>query len=319
MTTNVLVTGSAGFIGYHFSKKLCSMNDFHVFGIDNFARYEPDILYKELMTDTNFTHLDIDLLNSKALDGLPAFDYVFHFAAINGTANFYNKPLEVIKSGIVPTLNLLDFFSSRPPKKIIYAGTSESYAGAVEKFNFKVPTPENVPLVIADVKNPRWSYAASKSLSEVAVATSASALNYQFNIVRFHNVYGPRMGFSHVIPEITARAQNGDFKIFGAKNSRSFIYIDDAVDALLRLLFDTKLINEIVNIGTEDTITITELARTIYKIMGVGGNIEELESPEGSVLQRCPDTTKLKSIGFIPKVSLEIGLSLTLPYYLKTI
>jgi nucleoside-diphosphate-sugar epimerase len=244
------------------------------------------------MNNPNFTHLDIDLLNPKALDTLPAFDYVFHFAAINGTANFYNRPLEVIKSGIIPTLNLLDFFSSKPPKKIIYAGTSESYAGAVEKFNFKVPTPENVPLVIADVKNPRWSYAASKSLSEVAVATSASTLGYEFNIVRFHNVYGPRMGFSHVIPEITIRAQRNDFKIFGGKNSRSFIFIEDTIDALLLLLSDTKLINEIVNIGTEEAITIIELARAIYKIIGVSGNIEELESPEGSVLQRCPDTSK---------------------------
>ena len=290
MKSKVLITGSAGFIGYHLAKKLCSFSDFEVFGVDNFSRHRPDDSYQT--------------------------DIVFHLAALNGTANFYEKPLEVIRSGIIPTLNLLEVFGSKPPKKLIYAGTSESYAGAVTEFNYRVPTPEQVPLVIPDVQNPRWSYAASKSLSEVAIATSAAKIGFEYNIIRFHNVYGPRMGFSHVIPELTIKASKGDYRIFGAHNSRSFIFIEDALDAIVLLLNDTKLVNHIVNIGTEELIEIRELARHIYNIMGIKASIEEFTAPEGSVLTRCPDITKLKSIGFNSKFKLLDGLNSTVPYYL---
>jgi UDP-glucose 4-epimerase len=316
MGKKILVTGSAGFIGYHLSKSLCSQTDVEVFGIDNFSRYQPDSLYKNLMENPNFTHLELDLEEPKILENLPQFDYVFHLAALNGTANFYERPLEVIRAGILPTLSLLEFFKLKPPKKIIYAGTSESYAGAVDMFNYPVPTSEQVPLVIADVKNPRWSYAASKSLSEVAIATSAVKIGYQYNVVRFHNVYGPRMGFSHVIPELTLKAKRGDFNILGARNIRSFIYIEDAVAALLLLLTDDSLINQIVNIGTEELIEIRDLALRIHKIIGIKSDIKELESPEGSVLKRCPDTTKIRSIGFKSNIDLDKGLALTVQYYL---
>lgn len=316
MKSKVLITGSAGFIGYHLAKKLCSFSDFEVFGVDNFSRHRPDDSYQTLIDHPNFTHFNIDLSVPNSMNKLPQFDIVFHLAALNGTANFYEKPLEVIRSGIIPTLNLLEVFGSKPPKKLIYAGTSESYAGAVTEFNYRVPTPEQVPLVIPDVQNPRWSYAASKSLSEVAIATSAAKIGFEYNIIRFHNVYGPRMGFSHVIPELTIKASKGDYRIFGAHNSRSFIFIEDALDAIVLLLNDTKLVNHIVNIGTEELIEIKELARHIYNIMGIKASIEEFTAPEGSVLTRCPDITKLKSIGFNSKFKLLDGLNSTVPYYL---
>jgi UDP-glucose 4-epimerase len=313
----VLVTGSAGFIGYHLSRRLVGKSEFDVVGIDNFSRYEPDPLYKSLMSFDNFTHIDIDLSNPESLATLGSFDYVFHLAALNGTTNFYERPLQVIKSGFLPTLNIIEHFSKFPPSKFVYAGTSESYAGAVDLFNFRVPTPEWVPLVIPDVMNPRWSYAAAKSLSEVTVAAGAQTYNFIFNIVRFHNVYGPRMGYSHVIPEIISRAREGDFRVFGSRNKRSFIYIEDAVDALLLLLSDKSLEGEIVNIGTQDSICIEDLVKIIYKKLKIESEIIALDAPEGSVSNRCPDTTKLASIGFKRNFTLDEGLDLTLDYYAK--
>jgi UDP-glucose 4-epimerase len=315
MKTKVLVTGSAGFIGYHLSKKLCELESFEVIGIDNFIRNSPDVLYSELTKNKLFTHLNLDLLDADSFKSLPKFDFVFHLAALNGTNNFYERPLDVIKAGIIPTLNLLDFLELNPPKKLIYAGTSESYAGAVDIFDYKVPTPEEVPLVIGDVKNPRWSYAASKSLGEVAVVSSAMHNKFHYNVVRFHNVYGPRMGNSHVIPQIAVRAQARDFRIFGGKNQRSFIYIDDAVSALLMILLNDVLLDEIVNIGTEEIISIGELTQIIYQTIGLTGESIDLGPPDGSVMSRCPDVSKLKSIGFIPKVQLQKGVELTVEYY----
>lgn len=314
----VLVTGSGGFLGYHLSRRLCQLNDFSVFGIDNFSRYPMDGMYEELLSSSNFTHLEIDMGKAGSLTGLPYFDYVFHFAALNGTNNFYSQPFSVIKAGVLPTINLLEHLTLSKPKKLIYAGTSESYAGAVEIFNYPVPTAEEVPLVIPDVRNSRWSYAASKTLGEVAVASVAQSEKFDFNIVRFHNVYGPRMGTSHVIPELIMRFRQGDFTIFGGANSRSFIYIDDAVDSLLLLLEDTNLSNEIVNIGNEDLTPISRLALRVQQAMGKTGEITDQGAPPGSPMTRCPDITKIRSIGYESKVSLEHGIQETLKYYSAT-
>lgn len=315
MKERVLVTGSGGFLGYHLSKKLVSLEAYEVFGIDNFSRYPMDKLYEELTKDEGFNHLEIDLNVPFADQTLPKFDYVFHFAALNGTGNFYTQPFSVIKAGILPTINLLDFLTTSKPKKVIYAGTSESYAGAIELFDYIVPTPEEVPLVVSDVKNPRWSYAAAKTLSEVTVASVAQAEDFNFNIVRFHNVYGPRMGKSHVIPELMLRFKKNDFTIFGGENSRSFIYVDDAVDALILLLNDSKLINEIVNIGNEDLIRICDLAILIQETLQIQGKIVDEGAPSGSPMLRCPNTKKLRSIGYKSKVELKEGLQKTLVFY----
>jgi nucleoside-diphosphate-sugar epimerase len=234
---------------------------------------------------------------------------------LNGTGNFYTQPFSVIKAGILPTINLLDFLTTSKPKKVIYAGTSESYAGAIELFDYIVPTPEEVPLVVSDVKNPRWSYAAAKTLSEVTVASVAQAEDFNFNIVRFHNVYGPRMGKSHVIPELMLRFKKNDFTIFGGENSRSFIYVDDAVDALILLLNDSKLINEIVNIGNEDLIRIYDLAILIQETLQIQGKIVDEGAPSGSPMLRCPNTKRLRSIGYKSRVELKEGLQKTLVFY----
>jgi nucleoside-diphosphate-sugar epimerase len=112
------------------------------------------------------------------------------------------------------------------------------------------------------------------------------------------------------------KAKRGDFNILGARNIRSFIYIEDAVDALLLLLTNDSLIDQIVNIGTEELIEIRDLAVRIHNIIGIKSEIKELESPEGSVLKRCPDTTKIRSIGFKSNIDLNRGLALTVQYYL---
>ncbi len=315
MKHKVLVTGSGGFLGFHLSKRLVSLEEYEVYGIDNFSRYPMDIAYRELALDDDFTHLEIDMNAPLYAKDLPRFDYVFHFAALNGTGNFYSQPFSVIKAGVLPTINLLDMLLDKKPKKLIYAGTSESYAGAVEIFNYEVPTPEDVPLVVADVKNPRWSYASAKSLSEVAVASVAQAEHFNFNIVRFHNVYGPRMGKSHVIPELIDRFKKNDLTIFGGDNSRSFIYVDDAVDSLLLLLLDTRLIDEVVNIGNEDLIKISDLASMIQDVIQTSGNLVDKGAPSGSPKLRCPNTKKIRSIGYEAKISLREGLKRTADFY----
>jgi len=315
MKTRILVTGSSGFIGYYLCLALLKLENTFVYGADNFSRYKPDNAYKKLSEDQNFQHLNLDLTVMEDVSTIPDVDYVFHLAALNGTKNFYEKPTEVIRSGIIPTLNLIERYRNSSLKRFIFSGTSESYAGAVDLFNYKVPTPEEVPLVISDVRNSRWSYAGAKTLSEIAVASAAQTYGFGYSIVRFHNVYGPRMGDSHVIPEIISRAKNNDFRLFGGDNKRSFVFIDDAIDAIILVAFNESAGGEIYNIGTEEMLNMESLALLIYELMGIRATPINLPAPKGSVAKRCPDTRKIRKIGYRPNVSLKKGLSLTIAYY----
>ena len=127
-------------------------------------------------------------------------------------------------------MNVLDWLSETRCKRVLFSSTSENYAGTVEKFNYKVPTDESVPLTIEDVTHPRFSYAVTKILGESGVINFARAGFFESVIVRYHNVYGPNMGFRHVIPHLVRfRNKEEPFKIYGHDQTRAFNYIDDAV------------------------------------------------------------------------------------------
>jgi nucleoside-diphosphate-sugar epimerase len=139
-------------------------------------------------------------------------------------------------------------------------------------------------------------------------------------IIRFHNIYGPRMGFEHVIPQFIDRIirRENPFKIFGSNYTRAFCYVDDAVKSINCIVENSKSMNKIINIGKDDEeIKIIDLAKKLFKIENYEVPIIEKKSPEGSVLRRCPDISKLKDLGFTPTISLDSGLSKTYKWYNK--
>ena len=131
-----------------------------------------------------------------------------------------------------------------------------------------VPTAEDVPVMIADVAAPRFAYAISKLLGEAAFLHAARAKGLNAVVGRFHNVYGPRMGADHVIPEMSLRAMRGEdpFAVWGADQYRAFCYVDDAVEAMLRLMDTPEAAGQIVHIGddTEQT-NIADLAKLVLE------------------------------------------------------
>ena len=165
------------------------------------------------------------------------------------------------------------------------------------------------PVGVIDVKNKRWSYANSKALGEQAVIAS----DLPYTIIRYNNVYGPRQ-IDHFISEFYDRVVSKEYSLYGHENTRTFIYIDDAIDATELLINNQGAINDIFNIGGEKETTILEVAKTILKLM----NKEDVElelhpAPIGSTMRRWPDISKLKNLtGFEQKVSLEEGLIKTL-------
>ncbi len=316
---NVMVTGAAGFIGYALALDLAKKGDVHVIAVDNFVRGENDEAYNELCNRDNVSNYEVDLNNLSAVSTLPAdCDVIFHLAAMNGTQNFYERPYDVIRCCTLPTFNLLEQYASKGNlKRFLYAGSSEAYACTVTEFDWPVPTTEDVPLCISDPENPRWSYGASKLHGEVLVVNACRQFGCDYTVIRYHNAYGPRMGDRHVIPDFLQRMKEEKYELYGYKDTRSFIYIDDAVRATRELAMADAGANQIVNVGGDREIKMLDLGQEILKLAKVEAEIQLNESPAGSVSRRAPDTTKLQElIDFKPSWSLSDGLVETMNFYL---
>ena len=218
------------------------------------------------------------------------------------------KPFEIIDDNISTTIKLLQFYKNKHLKKFISAGSSEIYAGLQNQNKTSINHTEQQKIIFSDIKNPRWSYATSKFLSEIAVINSG----IPYIIIRYFNVYGPKQK-DHFIPEFVERVKRKKFKVFGGKNTRSFIFVKDAVDASIKLS-TKKIKNEIFNLGSNKEIKIIDVAKLILNILNIKEKkIKILSAPHGSVLRRKPSIKKLeKVIGNFNKTSLKKGLKQTL-------
>lgn len=319
--TKVLITGGAGFIGYHLTRLLAG-EDYEVTICDNLFRGKIDSDLKELCEHGNVKFINCDLVERGELKKLEGeWDYIYHLAAINGTRYFYEIPHEVLRVNVLSLINLLEWARDAHAGKILFASSSEVYAGTARAFDLPVPTPENVCLTIDDVYNPRLSYAGSKIIGELFMINYSRAYNLPITIVRYHNIYGPRMGYEHVIPGFCMRilGQENPFKIHGATETRAFCYIDDAIKATRKVAEVEGTSGEIIHVGNSDEeIKIIDLARRMFALSDFYPTVESLPAPEGSVKRRQPDISKLVQLtGFRPQVSLNEGLLKTLEWYKK--
>lgn len=307
---NYLITGCAGFIGYHLTKELLSNKKNYVVGVDDFSRNTSDEKFKNLSNYENFKFFELDLTKSSNLDKLPLnVDYVVHLAAINGTQNFYSIPYDVAVSCAIPTWNLIEKYSNSPIKKFVFAGTPESYAAGIKLGIAPIPTPEDVPLTISRSNDVRWSYAAGKTYSESLLYAAALQNKLRVQVLRLHNIYGPRMGPYHFIPDFITRIRKGIFELYGAEDTRSFLYVSDAVSDILELIEHETNEYDIFNIGSQREVQIKDVANEIMSLMKLDGQIEIFASPIGSVSRRVPDTSKIDELlGERLRTELNVGL-----------
>lgn len=309
-----LITGGAGFIGSALTRSLVGKG-YEVTVFDDQSRGTlqrlEDIKNKFIFIDGDIRDKDAV---AKACEGIGS---VIHLAFVNGTEFFYTKPDLVLDVGVKGIVNILDACLRNNIKDFILASSSEVYQNASI-----IPTPETIPLIIPDPLNPRYSYAAGKIISELMTINYGRKHFKRAVIFRPHNVYGPAMGWEHVIPQFALRlkanknAKKMNFPIQGTGNEiRSFIYIDDFIDGLLKVVFEGEHLN-IYHIGTMEEITITQLAKKVAKCFGMEIQIKPTEKLIGSTKRRCPDISKLMKLGFKPKVSLEEGLRKTIEWYI---
>lgn len=278
----IILTGHKGFIGSHYYNLV--KDKFEVVTFDKQSGQD--------LKDINVTK------NS------PDCDIVVHMAATNGTKLFYEQPTEVAFNNTIPTFNLIDRYKGTNTK-FVFTSTCEIFNGAIDKGLYPVPTDEQVPVMFDDIINPRWSYSIPKALGENLVANS----KLDWLIIRYFNIYGPGQ-VDHFISEFVERVSRGEYYIKG-NDTRSFCFIDDAVEITHRLVMNNK--NLIVNVGRQEESSIAEVAKIIMDVMGVDPDkLEILPGPKGSAKRRCPDTSRMQELtGFTNYTSLRDGLKIT--------
>ncbi|MFG5040363.1 NAD-dependent epimerase/dehydratase family protein [Vibrio cholerae] len=319
MSKKILVTGGAGAIGFQLCKALAERGD-TVFLVDNYLKGNRDDELLELISKDNVHEVLLDLSNPSELDVLPDdVDYVYHLAAFNGTQNFYEKPFDVLKHSTIPTIHLLEKYkNSKTLKRFVYTGSSEAYASSVTRFNWEVPTAEDVPLGIDDVTNVRWSYGGSKLHGELATFAAAGQYDIPVTVIRYHNVYGPRMGDKHIVPDFLNRAKKGVYELYGYEDTRSFLYVSDAVLATIKCAESENTASEVVNVGGLPELTMLELGQKMMGLLGIKEEIDCYPSPKGSVKRRAPALDKLKRLtDYEQTIDLDVGLKETINYYFK--
>lgn len=316
MKNKILITGGTGFIGSALVKALVDDGK-QVRILDNQSRGAMRRL-KEVKG--KFEFIKGDIRNAKIVEkACQEVDQVIHLAYINGTEFFYTKPELVLEVAVKGMMNVLDGCIKHAVNELVLVSSSEVYQTPP-----LIPTPETVSLTVPDPQNPRYSYGGGKIISELLTINYGRKYFKRVLILRPHNVYGPDMGWEHAIPQLTLSIKKMikskksgliNLSVQGSgKETRAFCYIDDFTQGILKVLKKGKHL-EIYNIGTMEEISIKELAQEIGRCFGRKVKILAGELKEGSTLRRCPDTTKLKKLGFKPKFSLVKGLQQTVGWY----
>lgn len=311
-----LVTGGTGFIGSALVKRLVK-EGYGVRVLDNDIRGAAERL-KDVEGKIEIVKADIRS-SSEVQKACKNVDGVIHLAYINGTEYFYKMPELVLEVAVKGMMNVIDGCIKENAKEIVLASSSEVY-----QTPDKVPTDEKVALIVPDPLNPRYSYGGGKIISELLTINYGRKHFDRAIIFRPHNVYGPDMGWEHVIPQFVLRMKelcerNKDgkikFSIQGTgKETRAFCFIDDFIDGLMLVLEKGNHL-ETYNIGTMEEISIKDVAVHVGKYFGKEIEIIPGEEANGGTKRRCPDITKLKKLGFNPKICFKEGLQITAEWY----
>jgi dTDP-glucose 4,6-dehydratase len=304
----IVVTGAAGFIGSHLTEALLDRGH-SVVGIDNLLT--GNMANVAHLRDRDFQFIRHDVTQYIDVDG--PVDFVLHWASPASPIDYLELPIQTLKVGSLGTHNALGLAKAKNARFMI-ASTSEVYGDPLEHPQTETYWGNVNPI------GPRGVYDEAKRFSEAMTLAYHRTHGLNTKIVRIFNTYGPRMRLrdGRAVPAFMSQAlANEDVTVFGdGTQTRSFCYVSDLVDGILRLMSSDT--NEPVNIGNPREVTIEEIARTIIKLVGSKSKIVYRPLPVDDPKQRQPDITRARTLlGWEPRVGLEEGLLKTVEYFEK--
>ncbi|QSQ26529.1 SDR family oxidoreductase [Pyxidicoccus parkwayensis] len=304
----VVVLGGAGFVGSHLCERLLDDGAASVVAVDNLITgNEQNLVTLKPRAGFEFVKADI-------VEGIPVkgpVDYVFNMASPASPIDYAELPLETLRVGSIGTENGLKLAEANKAV-FLMASTSEVYGDPLVH-----PQREDYWGNVNPI-GPRSVYDEAKRYAEAVTAAYGRSRGVQVRIVRIFNTYGPRMRLNdgRVVPAFVGQALKGeDFTVFGnGSQTRSFCYVKDLVDGLVRLMLSDE--TNPVNIGNPREMTIRQFAEAVRQAAGGGGKIIEKPLPKDDPKQRQPDITRARTLlGWEPKVPLEEGLRETIAWF----
>lgn len=301
---NILVTGGAGNIGGSLVNRLVKNPDHYVVVADNLLTGSREKLPDGSIPNWKFIKSDVnDYRDISAIMLSHNFDYVFHYGAVVGVKRTLENP-KLVLDDIEGIKNILDLSKNTGVKRVFFSSSSEVYGEPVEIPQYEDTTP----------LNSRLPYAIVKNVGEAFFKSYQQEYGLDYTIFRFFNTYGPRQSTDFVISKFIDRAiTNNDITIYGdGSQTRTFCYIDDNLDTIENILTSGQFRNDVINIGSDEEITILELAMKVISIFKSSSRIVHLPPlKEGDMTRRKPDISKMRTILNRPLVTLEEGIQMT--------
>ncbi len=304
-----VISGAAGFIGSHLSERL--LNEGHeVVALDNLITGSRDNI-QHLLNNPAFEYLECDVCRPVDISG--RVDRVLHLASLASPIDYLKHPLETLESGSTGTRNMLEL-ARQHRAAFLVTSTSECYGDPLEHPQVETYWGNVNPVGL------RSCYDESKRYAEAITMAYHRVYEMHTTIARIFNTYGPRMALNdgRVVPAFIDQALRGaPLTVFGnGSQTRSFCYVSDLVDGLLRLVESDERFP--VNLGNPAEMTILEFAERIRARFGNQVEIEFKELPSDDPKLRRPDIAKAKRVlGWEPKVPLDEGLTMTIDYFKK--
>ena len=303
----ILITGGAGNVGGALARKLVENKNYNVVIADNLLTGSKSKLPSKDYSNWKFVHCDVNSYKEiSELMLVNQFDYVFHYAAVVGVKRTQEQPIAVLND-IEGIRNILQLSKNSSVKRVFYSSSSEVYGEPVELPQHEQTTP----------LNSRVPYAVVKNVGESFFRSYQKVYGLPYTIFRFFNTYGPNQSKDFVISKfLTAALQGDDITIYGdGSQTRTFCYVDDNINACLKIFEDNHMINDVINIGGAQEYKIIDVAKTIISLTGSSSKIIHLPPlPEGDMTRRMPDNSKMLNILNKQLISLEDGVKMMMDH-----
>jgi UDP-glucuronate decarboxylase len=305
MKRKILVTGGAGFIPSAVAEKLAENEENTVVIVDNLLTGSLEKVPVSKHNNIKFIKCDVnDLSDISGVFYAFQFDYIFHYAATVGVLRTLENPVMVLND-ITGIKNVLTLSKNTGVKRVYFSSSSEVYGEPVEFPQNEDTTP----------LNSRLPYAIVKNVGEAYLKSFKKEYDLDYTIFRFFNTYGQKQSKDFVVSKFISKAlKNQNINIYGdGSQTRTFCYVNDNVDACLTAFYENKFVNEVVNVGGDDEISVLELAQLIIKLCNSSSKIVHIPAlEEGDMTRRKPDISKMKQLLNRTLLPLEEGLKIVI-------